>query len=152
MTRGEFANRVTKGLGAKVTFHTRRADQAQLQTEGGSARNNPYNTTLKLPGSTDYNFIAPGIAVQNYASPEQGIEATIRTFRGKGHGYERIIRLKRENAPAWKICIAVVESDWGTGEAITKDDHPLILEVLDDIRHFRTPNTLAQLEARRVAS
>ena len=45
MRRGEFANRVTRGVGAKVTLHTRRAWQAELQTEGGSAKNNPTNTT-----------------------------------------------------------------------------------------------------------
>jgi hypothetical protein len=152
MDRGHFANGVILGIGAEVTLHTRRASQAQLQTEGGNAENNPYNTTLKMPGSTDYNFIRPGIAVQNYVSPKQGQEATIKTFKGKGHGYEKIIRLMKANAPASQICIAIIESDWGTGEALDEDGDYLLLEVLSDIKHGRKPNTLAQLEAREVAS
>lgn len=150
MDRGHFAGGVILGLEAEVTLHTRRASQAQLQTEGGSAENNPYNTTLKMPGSTDYNFIRPGIAVQNYVSPKQGQEATIKTFKGKGHGYERIIKLMKQNAPATLICAAIVESDWGTGEAIGEDDEPLIFDVLHDIKHGRDPNTLAKLEAREI--
>ena len=152
MTRRDFAAGVIKGLGAEVTLHTRRASQAQLQTEGGDAENNPYNTILKMPGSTDYNFIRPGIAVQNYVSPKQGQEATIKTFKGKGHGYEKIIHLMKINAPATQICIAIIESDWGTGEAVDKDGDYLLLAVLSDIKHNRAPNTLAQLEAREIAS
>lgn len=152
MDRGEFAHRVIVGLGATTTNHVRSAMQAQLQVEGGHAKFNPYNTTWEMPGSTPYNFVAPGVAVQNYVSPRQGQEATIKTFRSKGHGYERIIKLMKEDAPAWQICVAIVESDWGTGEAVTEDDHPLILAVLEDIRHKRTPNRLSELESRPVAS
>lgn len=141
MTRGEFANRLTKGLGAKVTLHTRRAWQAQMQAEGGSAKNNPFNTTLSMPGATRYN----DVGVRNYVSAEQGVKATIDTFKFKGHGYERIIKSLKENAPATEILKAVGESDWGTSGS-------LALDVLDEIKNGREPNTLKQLEARRIAS
>jgi hypothetical protein len=154
MNRGQFVAGVLGALGAPVTKHSRRALQAQLQTEGGSAKYNPFNTTLKMPGSTDYNKVAPGIAVQNYISAEQGIAATVKTLHGTGHGYEKIIRRLRKNAFAIAICMAIVESDWGTGEAISEDDEdePLIMVVLDEIRHNVDPNTLDKLEAKSIAS
>jgi hypothetical protein len=153
MNRGQFVTEVLKALDAPVTKHTRRALQAQLQTEGGSAKYNPFNTTLKMPGSTDYNKIAPGVAVQNYTSAAQGIAATVKTLHGASHGYERIVRRLRKNAFAIAICMAIVESDWGTGEAFDDDeDEPLIMVVLDEIRHNVKPNTLAELEAKSIAS
>lgn len=139
MTRGDFANQVTKGLGAKVTVHTRRAWQAQMQAEGGSAHFNPFNTTLSMPGATDFN----SVHVKNYVSAKQGIEATVKTLKFKGHGYEKIIKLLRENAPATEIVTAIGDSDWGT-------DSTLVLAVLDDIKHGR--QKLTALEAKVIAS
>lgn len=141
MNRGTFARRVLRGLNAPVTVHTRRALQAQMQTEGGDVRNNPFNTTLHMPGSTRFN----SADVQNYPSAEVGIEATVKTLKFRGHGYEKIIKRLRENAPATEILKAVGESDWGTSGG-------LALEVLDDIKHGRRPNTLEELEARVIAS
>jgi hypothetical protein len=150
VTRGEFADRVIRGLGAEVKLHGQRAFQAQFQTEGGNAANNPANTTLKTSKSTTLpNNTAH---VQEYKTPEEGIKATVQTLKGSHHGYERIIRLIKHNAPATLICAAIVESDWGTGEAIGEHDEPLIFDVLDDIKHDRAPNTLKQLEAKRIAS
>lgn len=151
MKRGKFANEVTRGLGARVTLHTRRALQAQMQTEGGSAKNNPFNTTLRMAGSTDYNKLPNGVAVQNYVSAAQGIEATLKTLREEGHGYGKIRRRIRLNAPAWAIVDAIIESDWGTGRAPGKSE-ALIEEVLDDIQHDRVPNKLSELEAKQIAS
>lgn len=147
MNRGEFANRVVKGLGATVTLHTRRAMQAQLQTEGGDAKYNPFNTTQKMPNSTRYN----SAGVQNYATPQEGIQATVKTLHYKEHGYEKIINYLKANKSAVDICKAIAESDWGTGEAIGANDRPLILDVLDDIKHDRKPNTLKELEAKKIA-
>jgi hypothetical protein len=141
MNRGPFWNEVTRRLGARVTLHTRRAGQAQIQTEGGGARNNPFNTTQRMPNSTTYNWVG----VQNYATPEEGIQATVKTLKYKGHGYEKILRALRRNLPATRIVQAIGESDWGT-------DASLVLQVLDDIKHNRTPNTLGQLESRPIAS
>lgn len=141
MTRGQFAAAVTKGLGAVVTLHTRRAWAAQMQAEGGDAAYNPFNTTLSMPGATNYN----AVGVKNYVSAEQGVQATIKTLKENGHGYEHIRRLLRANAPATEIVKAIGASDWGT-------DPTLALEVLDDIKKGRTPNTLAQLEAREIAN
>lgn len=143
MTRGRFANEVTKRLGAKVTLHTRRAWQAQMQAEGGDAKHNPFNTTLRMPGSTDYNKLPNGVAVQNYTSAEQGIEATVKTLKENGHGYEEIRKMLRANATAVQIVTAIGRSAWGT-------DATLALQVLDEIK--RGIQKLETLERKLVAS
>jgi hypothetical protein len=137
--RGEFASAVTRELNAPVTIHTRRALQAEIQAEGGFARNNPFNTTLRLPGSTTYNWVG----VQNYINPAQGVEATVKTLKESGHGYAKIRKRLRANASAGLIVRAFGESDWGTNLS-------LVLAVLDDIRHDRSPNTLPALEAKYI--
>lgn len=139
MTRGQFANRVTKRLRAEVTLHTRRAWQAQMQAEGGDAAFNPFNTTLKMPGSTDYN----SVHVQNYVSAEQGIEATAKTLLENGHGYEEIRRRLIRNESATRIVEAIGASDWGT-------DSTLALTVLGEIK--RGIQSLADLEAKPIAT
>jgi hypothetical protein len=112
-----------------------------MQAEGGDVANNPINTTMHMPGSTRFN----SADVQNYPTAEIGIQATVKTLKLKGHGYEKIVSLMKANAPATDIVKAVGESDWGTGGG-------LIFDVLDDIRHSRHPNTLVELEAREIAS
>src|ERR1044072_4022930 len=141
ITRGKFAAEVTKRLGADVTLHTRRAWAAELQAEGGSARNNPCNTTLNMPGATNYN----SIGAKNYPTAEIGIEATVKTLKQQGHGYHKIRKRLRANDSATRIVKGFGESEWGT--SLT-----LVLAVLDDIRNNRTPNTLGQLEARGIAN
>lgn len=49
---------------------------AWQRAEGGTARWNPLNTTLRLAGSTDYN----GTGVQNYFRPTEGCAATVLTL------------------------------------------------------------------------
>jgi hypothetical protein len=137
--RGEFAAAVIRELNAPVTLHTRRAMQAEMQAEGGSAINNPFNTTLRLPGSTNYNWVP----VQNYLTPAQGVEATVKTLKQRCCGYWRIRQALRANASAGEIVRAFGRSLWGT--SLT-----LVLAVLDDIRHDRSPNTLTALEARYI--
>lgn len=142
MERGVFTAEVTKRLGAEVTLHTRRAWAAELQAEGGSAKNNPCNTTLSLPGATNYN----SIGVKNYPTPEVGIEATVKTLKeNNGQRYFKIRRRLRANDSATRIVRGFGESAWGT-------NLELVLAVLDDVIHSRTPNTLALLEARGIAN
>lgn len=137
MTWGNFNAQVTKGLGAEVTLHTRRALAAEAQAEGSTAKNNLYNTTLRMPGSWSFN----SVGVQNYPTGKIGVEATILTLKENGHGYERIRKRLRANAPASQIVRGFGESEWGT-------NLELVLAVLRDIRENRWPNTLTNLEAR----
>jgi hypothetical protein len=148
MTRGQFVTAVLRALGIKVELHGRRAMQAWLQAEGGSANYNPLNTTLRLTGSTTL----PGntVGVQEYQSAEDGIIATVRTLKEEGHGYARIRRRLRLNAPAWAIVDAIIESDWGTGKEDQPGEDTVIEKVLTDIQHDRQPNRLRELEARSI--
>ncbi len=141
ITRGNFSNGVTTRLGAEVTLHTRRALMAENQAEGVAAANNAYNTTQIMPFSTPFN----PVGVQNYRTGREGEEATVKTLRYKHHGYWRIIKSLKENAPAIYIVRAFGRSDWGT-------DLQLVEAVLDDIKHNRSPNTLANLEAQHIPS
>lgn len=141
MTKGEFARKVLMGLGAPVTLHNRRALAAQGQTEGAGGKNNMFNTTQTMPRSTRFN----SAGVQNYATGQEGVQATVKTLRYKGHGYEKIVKALKDNLPATVTIAAIGESDWGT-------DYTLLAAVLDDIKHDRHPNTLAELEARELSS
>lgn len=130
ITRGQFWNRMLDELQAPKTIHTRRFGLAWMQTEGNGGRFNPFNTTLKMPGSTPL----PGndAGVQNYPSLNTGLEATRRTLtQTPGHGYELLLGKLRANASARELCEALIASDWGT--------EALILRVLDDVRDdYRT--------------
>ncbi len=138
MTRGQMQFRVMCGkMGMKQSRRRRVVGQTIAQAEGGSARNNMWNTTEKYPGATNYN----SIGVKNYPSEDAGVDATTQTFKSKGHGYERIERLLREDAPARKVVIAWGESDWGTASK-------LALEVWSMIIHV--PGMLRLLESRQV--
>jgi len=138
VTRGQFTHRVFKALGISKTLHNRRAFAAWMQAEGGSAHNNPLNSTEDWPGATLYN----GVGVKNYPSADAGVEATVKTFHGHGHGYEAILRALRRNAPAADTLAAVAASDWGTG--------PLPETILGEIHDH--PERLRELERVVVAS
>ena len=50
---------------------------AWQQSEGGTAANNPLNTTQPASGASDYN----SVGVKNYPSPNVGIQATAQTLQ-----------------------------------------------------------------------
>ena len=145
MTRGAFARKVLEALDAPVKTHNRRALQAQIQAKGGNAAFNPFNTTLKMPGSRDL----PGNTahVQEYVSAEQGIAATVKTLREPGHGYEAIVRALRKNLPARDTIEFIIDSAWGTGEGHGAD---LLRTVLGELQRKET--YLGVLEAKTISS
>ena len=95
---------------------------AWRQAEGGGAKNNPFNTTQKMEGATNYNKIG----VKNYRTSEDGIKATCKTLingRNK-YGYDKIIDGLKNDVGLSKLSDAVVSSKWGTKDLlsrITKD-------------------------------
>lgn len=139
MTRGEFVRRLLKELDAPVTLHNRRALHAQMQSEGGSAAWNPFNTTWHLPGATDYN----SVHVKNYPSFEDGMKATVLTLKQDQYGYPRIISALRANRPARDTIKIIGESAWGTGAV-------LLAEVFGWIA--KVSGVLSTLERKQVAS
>lgn len=128
-TRGQFAAAVLKGVGARRTKRNLWALVSWMQAEGGSARFNPLNTTKRMPGSTDYNWVP----VQNYTTFAQGVEATVSTLldgakmQGDPYDYGNILRSLRgtdvtlddgkKHTGGWAetTLLAVEDSYWGTG-------------------------------------
>ena len=108
------------------------------QSEGGSAKNNCWNTTQDWPGATNYNWVG----VKNYLTEDDGKQATAKTFDSKGHGYERIERLMKEDAPARKIVAAWADSDWGTSKKLAIAVWLMIVS---------TPGMLRLMERKQVA-
>jgi hypothetical protein len=72
---------------ANITFL-----EAWRKAEGTAARYNPLATTLRSTGSTDFN----SVGVQNYATPNDGIAATVATIRS---GYPHIVAMLRAGDP-----------------------------------------------------
>jgi hypothetical protein len=77
-----WAEHVTAVLGGPQRAETRRFLHAWAQAEGGGAAWNPLNSTMKIPGSTDYN----SAGVQNYPRPVWGVAATAMTLTNGNYG------------------------------------------------------------------
>jgi hypothetical protein len=121
VTRGEFITEFLVRIDYPRERPNKLALMAWVAAEGGpslddswnpkQARFNPLNTTLRMPGSTSFN----SVGVQNYVSFDQGLDATVKTLRGKHFGYGMIRRHLRRAHPPWKTLAAVERSNWGTG-------------------------------------
>lgn len=111
VTRAEWAESLLRLLKAPVTVRNLRAVVSWESAEGTTAKWNPLATTKKMPGSTNFN----STGVQNYDSPQQGLEATIKTLREPGHNYAPILRRLHRNRWAYWTLRAVAASSWGTG-------------------------------------
>lgn len=105
-----FYEAVLRGLEAPVTPNTLALIYAWRQTEGGKATYNPFNTTKKMPGSTLYGKNVAG--VQNYTSPQQGVDATVATMLLPY--YTSVIQLLRADATPVDVANAIIASPWGT--------------------------------------
>jgi len=113
-----FYKSVLKCLGAEPTKSNMLFMYAWRQSEGGKAKNNPFNTTQKMEGATNYNKIG----VKNYRTPEDGIQATCKTLtngRNK-YGYDKIIDGLKNDVGLSKLSDAVVSSKWGTKDLLTR--------------------------------
>lgn len=127
ITREEWAKAFLERMGYPVKDRNVVALICWEAAEGGptGAKFNPLNCVQPMPGSTAFNWNG-GFPVQNYVSLAQGLDATKRTLDGKGHGYARIRRGLRDNAPSRDTLAGVEASDWGTGG--------LARSIVDDVR------------------
>ena len=97
---------------------------AWRQAEGGEAKNNPFNTTWELPGSTFYNCLKKDdygnckSGVRNYQSEEDGINATVKTL-SKGV-YRGIVDSLKRGDSAKNTAEELRKSPWGTGRLVNK--------------------------------
>lgn len=116
-TRDEWAAAFCLGIGAPATKANRQAIVSWIQAEGGTAKWNPLNSTLKVDGSWDYNKVP----VQNYPSYVKGLGASVATLLdgaemvGDPYGYRPILFNLKSNRGSIRVLRAVERSQWGTG-------------------------------------
>ena len=75
----DFFIEILNGIGAPITKENLKFLAAWRQAEGGTASNNPFNTTYKLDADskkTDYN----SVGVKNYTNKTYGIAATLKSL------------------------------------------------------------------------
>jgi hypothetical protein len=116
----DFYKSVLKCIGAEPTKGNMLFMYAWRQTEGGRAKNNPFNTTMKMDGAT--NISNTSVGVKNYQTPEDGINATCKTLlngRDK-YGYDKIIDGLKNDVGLEELSNAVVNSKWGTKDLLVR--------------------------------
>src|SRR5262245_48522793 len=104
------------GINAPLTRQNFDALNAWQRAEGGTALNNPVNTTLSTPGATSYNNLGGGTGVQNYQTPQAGIQATINTLTNGNYG--GVLSALRAGNNAQAVASAVGASPWGTSGSL----------------------------------
>jgi hypothetical protein len=97
-------------IGAPVCGNNLVTVVAWQAQEGTRAAWNPLATTRGMPGSTRFN----SHGVQNYASLEEGLQATLLTLRNgwSGFGYAPIVASLQQCAPPQIAANAIRASRW----------------------------------------
>ena len=118
-SQAEFATSLLAGLGAPMTEGNVKALTTWMRFEGGhwknSAKYNPLNTTLTVPGSTSMN----SVGVKAYANWNEGLQATISTLTGAkadARGYTAIVNALRSGTDPNSVLDAVNNSAWLSGK------------------------------------
>jgi cell wall-associated NlpC family hydrolase len=125
----DWREQILMGVGARPTSENLRFFDAWQRSEGGNASNNPFNTTQVMGGvSRKYNDLGGGIGVQNYLTPQMGVDATINTLTNGRYG--NIIGALRRGDNAMAAAQALANSPWGTGA--------LTMKVLGGATNFQT--------------
>ena len=116
MSDEEFYKKLLRELGAPTSKENLKFLYAWRQSEGKAGKYNPFNTTHKLPNTTNFN----SVGVKNYASIEDGLNATLKTL--KNGRYNCIVNGLKNDIGAKKIstdCLSELKT-WGTGELLSK--------------------------------
>jgi len=110
---GDWADMLLRILGAPGCRDNRVLVVAWQVQEFTQASWNPLATTHRMEGSTDFN----SVGVQNYASLEQGLQATKETIDHGWdvYGYGAIVRSLRACAPSLATAHAIAASSWCPG-------------------------------------
>jgi murein DD-endopeptidase MepM/ murein hydrolase activator NlpD len=118
-SQAEFATGLLTRLGAPLTEGNVKALTTWMRFEGGhwknSAKYNPLNTTLKVPGATSMN----SVGVKAYANWDEGLQATISTLTGSkadARGYTAIVNALKSGTDPNAVLDAVNNSAWLSGK------------------------------------
>lgn len=112
--RERFGRDLLAMLGLPVTAENIRFMVAWQQAEGTRAQYNPLATMKTWAGATQFNKVG----VKNYASYEDGLQATAATLRLKH--YTGIVAALRAGNSAEVVARAVANSPWGTGTNVLR--------------------------------
>lgn len=113
-TDNELYIKLLEVLGAPVSEENLKFIYAWRQAEGKGGKNNPFNTTWNLIGSTVFNKAG----VRNYLTPQDGLSATVKTLRNGN--YDCIVNGLRNDIGADKIATCESLKTWGTGDLVSK--------------------------------
>lgn len=113
----EFYRAILKGLGANETPEKIKFLKAWRQGEGGSAKNNPFNTTKDVPGDDDTKYNSVG--VRNYPDRQTGLDATLATLK-LPYYTDLINKLKDDSITAVELANSPALDKWGTGPMARK--------------------------------
>jgi hypothetical protein len=112
----DFYKKLLQKLGAPTTNENLKFLYAWRQSEGKSGKYNPFNTTQSMSNSTNFN----SVGVKNYASMDDGLNATIKTLNNGRYGC--IIDGLKSNIGAKNITQKCSDNlkTWGTGDLVAK--------------------------------
>lgn len=112
-----FYEAVLKSLGANSTPEKIKFLKAWRQAEGGTAANNPFNTTKRVAASgvTDYN----SVGVKNYPTRQVGLDATVATLK-LPYYKDLLSKLMDDSSTASEIASSPDLKTWGTGSGVER--------------------------------
>jgi len=114
LTDKNFYMKLLQSLGAPVSDENMKFMYAWRQAEGKGGKNNPFNTTWNLNGSTTMN----SDGVRNYLTLEDGMVATVKTLKNGRYGC--ILNGLRNDIGAANIAKCESLKTWGTGDLVAK--------------------------------
>jgi len=113
----EIYKAILTGIGASVTAENFKFLYAWRQAEGGTAAWNPFNTTWNQEYTTTPYNCNDGNPVKNYASKQDGIDATVKTL--KQEYYTKIRTGLINNIGAYTLSTYLDEfNSWGTRSGV----------------------------------
>lgn len=113
----DWQQRLLSQLQAPVTPANLDFVNAWQRAEGGTASNNPFNTTLRAPGVTPYNT-NNGFPVWNYPSAQAGLKATVSTLNEPRYR-ALLTAMQHSRQPA--ALAALRSSPWGSSASLVSD-------------------------------
>lgn len=115
VTDVNFYKKLLETIGAPVTPENLKFLYAWRQSEGRGGKFNPFNTTLNMPGATNFNEVG----VKNFSSLDDGLIATVKTLTNGR--YKCILDGLRKDLGADVIAGCRMDlKTWGTGDLVAK--------------------------------
>jgi len=108
-----FYKKVLEGIGASWNTKTKLMMYSWRRAEGGTCKNNPFNSKQKLEGVK--TTCCNSECVKNYPTKEDGIKATVTSLINgrETYNYDEIIN-SLKNSDSKSFFNAIKSSSWGT--------------------------------------